>query len=300
MDPAPHGTRLAAAVAHQAGIHDPRLLQAIASVRRENFVGPPPWLVAIPAIDGAGGLRCRETSDLARVYDNVSIALDESRQLFNGAPGTIAAWLAALNPRPGERAFHVGCATGYYTAVLSLLVGPAGPVIGVDVDAPLVDRGRRAVEAFPNVSLVIADGQTYDPGEFDLALVSTGVSTMPDRWLTRLSPNHGRLVVPLTVPMLGPSTGSHLSRGIVFLIERTGDQYGATMIGGAVIYSAAGRASIAARRQLVRSLQDGSPHDVRSLRRDSHPRDPACWFHHKRLCLSRNPPGRLAQSPASP
>jgi protein-L-isoaspartate(D-aspartate) O-methyltransferase len=292
MNPGAHGTRLAAAIAHHTAIQDPRLLQAFASVQRENFVGPPPWLIATPATDGASGLRCQETTDLARVYDNVSIALDERRLLFNGAPGVIATWLAALNPRPGERAFHVGCATGYYTAVLALLVGPSGSVIGVDVDAPLVDRGRRAVDPFPNVSLVVADGQTYDPGEFDVALVSAGVSTIPDRWLTRLSPDHGRLVVPLAVPVLGPSVQSHLSRGIVFLIERTGEEYCATMIGGAVIYSVAGGASLAARRRLVHSLQEGNPHDVRSLRRDLHARDSACWFHDKTLCLSRNPPGR--------
>jgi protein-L-isoaspartate(D-aspartate) O-methyltransferase len=295
MEPAALGSRLAAAIAHHTGIQDPRLLEAFSSVRREAFVGPPPWWVATPATDGASGPACRETSDLARMYDNASIALDARRQLFNGAPGAVAPWLAALGPKPGERAFHVGCATGYYTAVLATLVGPSGPVIGVDVDVPLVERGRAAVAPFPNVSLVVADGRTFDPGEFDVAMISAGVPTIPDRWLDRLSRNHGRLVVPLTVPMLGPSGHSNLSRGIVFLIERAGEDYGATMIGGTVIYSTTGRSSLRARRQLMRSLQDYTPHDVRSLRRDPHARSAACWFHCRPVCLSRHAPGMPAR-----
>jgi protein-L-isoaspartate(D-aspartate) O-methyltransferase len=295
-----HGPRLAASIEHYTGLHDPRLLDAFASVPREAFVGPPPWQVATAATDGASGLVCRGTSDLARVYDNVSIALDERRELFNGAPGTIATWLAALAPRPGERAYHVGCATGYYTAVLALLVGPSGPVIGVDIDAVLVERGRSAIDPFPNVTIVVTDGQTYDPGEFDVAMVSAGVPTIPERWLDRLSPNGGRMVVPLAVPVLGPSGHSHLSRGIVFLIERTGDEYGARMIGGAVIYSTTGGSSLKARRQLMRSLQDYSTHDVRSLRRDPHAKSRACWFHCKPVCLSRNPVAFQAKTNTGP
>jgi protein-L-isoaspartate(D-aspartate) O-methyltransferase len=283
------GPRLAAAIEHHTGIHDPRLLEAFASVPREAFVGPPPWSVASPPTDGASGLVCRETSDLESLYGNVSVALDARRQLFNGSPGTIAGWLAALDPKPGERVFHVGCATGYYTAVLARLVGPSGRVVGVDVDGPLVERGRGAVGAAANVSLVVADGRTYDPGEYDVGMVSAGVPTFPARWLDRLNPSGGRLSVPLAVPMLGPRGRSHLSRGIVFLVERHGNAYGARMIGGGVIYSTTGQSSLNARRELMRSLEDYRSHEVRSLRRDRHTRTAACWFHCGPVCLSREP-----------
>jgi protein-L-isoaspartate(D-aspartate) O-methyltransferase len=284
-----HGPALAAAIERHTGLRDRRLLDAFASVPRERFIGPPPWRVAAGATDGASGPRCADTNDLARVYDNVSIALDERRQLFNGAPGTIAPWIAALAPQPGERVFHVGCATGYHTVVLALLVGPAGPVTGVDSDADLVERGRRACEPFANVTLGVGDGRTYDPGEFDVAMVSAGVPAIPELWLDRLSRNRGRMVVPLAVPMLG---ASGLSTGIVFLVERTGDEYAARVIGGAMIYSTTGRSSLKARRELMRSLQDHTVHEVRSLRRDLHPRSRTCWFHCRPVCLSRDPARR--------
>src|SRR5205809_900245 len=42
----------------------------------------------------------RETPDAdpARVYHNIVVAIDASRQLFNGQPATLAPWLDALAP----------------------------------------------------------------------------------------------------------------------------------------------------------------------------------------------------------
>jgi protein-L-isoaspartate O-methyltransferase len=172
------GDRLASAIARDTGITRANLLHAFAVVERERFLGPPPWLIAKPSYDGSAGPEYEQTAALASLYSNVSVALEPDRQLYNGQPGTVAVWLDALNPRAGERVFHVGCGSGYYTAILAMLVGPAGSVIAVDVDESLVNFARKALADFRNVSAVVADAGTFDPGAFDVALVSAGFSVI--------------------------------------------------------------------------------------------------------------------------
>jgi protein-L-isoaspartate(D-aspartate) O-methyltransferase len=280
------GEKLSAAIAHDTGIVNERLLHSLAAVPRERFIGPPPWRIARPAYDGSSGATYEETENLDAIYSNVSIALDSQRRLYNGAPGTVAVWLDALAPKDGERAFHVGCATGYYTAILSHLAGATGSVVGVDVDPPLVDIAAKALAGYSNVSVEVADGSRFDPGTFDVGLVSAGFAEIPLIWLSRMS-SHGRLTVPLTVPLPAPGGESNLSKGIVFLIERIGPNYAMRMIGGAIIFTAAGDASRESRLRLMKSLQTASPHEVRSLRVDPHMPNETCWLHNETHCLSR-------------
>jgi protein-L-isoaspartate(D-aspartate) O-methyltransferase len=282
------GQRLVDAIARDTGSDHTRLLDAFAAVPRERFLGPPPWLIAKPPLDGATGATYVETSDVADVYANVSVALDASRQLFNGAPGTVAGWLEALNPRSGERAFHAGCGSGYFTAVLATLVGPKGSVVAADVDESLVDQADEALADFPNVSLLTADATAFAPDSYDVGLVNMGVSVIPDLWLTRLAGRNGRLAIPLTVPLPGRDAERHLSKGFVFLIERSGSAYTARVIGGVIIFSASGSANEAAQRRLMRSLNTSNPGEVRSLRRDAHASSETCWLHEERYCLSRD------------
>jgi len=267
-----HGQRLADAIARDTGITNERLLSAFASVPRARFLGPPPWCLAKAPLDGRSTPAYEETSDVADVYDNVSVALDRDRDLYNGAPGTVAIWLDALNLQPGERVYHIGCASGYYTAIAAELVGPRGSVIGVDVDEGLVDRANEALADLPNVSLLATDGTTFAPREFDAAFANTGLGAIPAVWL-----DHGRFAVPLGVPL----PGTTLSKAVVFLID--GEL--AKMIGVAIIYAARGT-----QRRLM-SFDRGNPHDVQSIRRDPHERDAACWLHDETYCLSTRPGG---------
>ena len=240
------------------------------SVDRIRFLGPPPWWIAGPVTDGVSGASYTKTSDPAAITPNVSVALDRDRHLFNGAPNMILPWIEALHPQRGERAFHAGCGTGYYTAILAELVGDR--VVAVDIDESLTEIASSLLD----VPVITADATTVDPGEFDIALCNAGLGTIPETWLTRMNPRGGRLVVPIAAPMMR----SPLSKAIVFLINRDGDDYAATMIGGAIIYSAIGDASPRA------SLDHGDPHSVRSLRRDAHRQDETCWLHQEKICFS--------------
>lgn len=67
--------------------------------------------------------------------------------------------LKALALRPGEKVADVGAGSGYFTVRLARVVGPAGHVLAVDVDADLlafVER-RVAAEGLSNVTTVRAE-----------------------------------------------------------------------------------------------------------------------------------------------
>ena len=91
---------------------------------------------------------------------------------------------------------HVGCGTGYYTAILAELVGPAGRVTALDVDADLAARSRNNL-ADLHVTVVPGDGGEHDAGPADAILVNAGATHPRPVWLHSLRPR-GRLLLPLT------------------------------------------------------------------------------------------------------
>jgi protein-L-isoaspartate O-methyltransferase len=111
----------------------PDLLKAFAAVPREEFVGSGPWKV-LSRVPGQMQPQVADVTDPAELYRDVAILLDPSRSLTNGNPGTLAPWLDALNLSAGKSVFHLGCGTGYYTAIMAEMVGPEGRITGVEID----------------------------------------------------------------------------------------------------------------------------------------------------------------------
>src|SRR5262245_57665292 len=54
-------------------------------------------------------------------------------------PTIMAIMLDQLEVAPGHRVLEIGAGTGYNAALLAHLVGPAGAVVSVDIDAGVVD-----------------------------------------------------------------------------------------------------------------------------------------------------------------
>jgi hypothetical protein len=114
----------------EAQVNEQRLEQAFAQVPRENFLGPGPWViprwVGPQAYDR--GYRPTPTADPVYLYiDNVVQIIAEPR-LNNGQPSGHARWIASASIKQGEHVVHIGAGTGYYTAIMSHLVGPSGQV----------------------------------------------------------------------------------------------------------------------------------------------------------------------------
>ena len=184
------------------------LVSAFAGIPREDFLGPPPWLIrGMPAATMWQRLASRiaphrhhshdwTTRDPNHLYRDVAVAIDPSRGLNNGQPSGVATWLHLLELQRGNRVLHVGCGLGYYTAVIAATVAP-GEVIGVELDAALASQAGTNLAAVDHVTIVAADGAQYDSGPVDTILVNAGVTHPQALWLDRLCLG-GRMLLPLT------------------------------------------------------------------------------------------------------
>jgi len=157
------------------GVTDPRVLDAMAAVERENFLPD-------------------HTRPLA--YVDRAVAIGDGR--FLPPPAVLGRLLTEMMIEPGQRALVVGAGTGYSSAVLAhmgvVVVGLESSIelaarareLGVDVvDGPLESGWKKlapydqilidgAVEHIPDV---IVD-QLADGGRLGTALIDRGISRL--------------------------------------------------------------------------------------------------------------------------
>jgi protein-L-isoaspartate(D-aspartate) O-methyltransferase len=273
-----------------ACLRTPALMEALATVPREQFLPPGPWKVASQGDFQTGlrpldALRTTPDADPRHTYHNISVAIDPARQLFNGQPALVCSWIDMLGLRPGSRVLHIGCGLGYYSALMAHIVGDRGRVVAVEVDPDLAERAAAALAPWKSVDVRHGDG-TVDlrQGSFDAILVNAGVTHPEPSWLEALS-NGGRLLLPLTVSI--PAMGT-LSKGPVLLLSNDGDPdwFGARVVGFVAIYSAVGLRDDDLNRRLGEALKTGPFPPVKRLRRDAHDTAPECWLHTETFCLS--------------
>jgi protein-L-isoaspartate(D-aspartate) O-methyltransferase len=117
-------------------------------------------------------------------------------------PAMMAIMLEQLELRPGQRVLEIGTGSGYNAAVMSVIAGPAGRVVTVDIDAELVARARSSLDeaGFGAVEVRCGDGGYGDPSgaPFDRIIVTAGAWDIAPAWLAQLGPK-GRLVLPLSL-----------------------------------------------------------------------------------------------------
>jgi protein-L-isoaspartate(D-aspartate) O-methyltransferase len=264
-----------------ANLRTPALARAFATVRREKFLGPGPWLIG-----SSGRISSEywttENADPAHVYHNVVIAIDPQKNLNNGHPASLAAWMDALDLKPGARVLHVGCGTGYYSAILAETVGPAGHVWAVDVEPGLAQSARLNLADLPQVSAECADGWDFDPGACDAIFINAGATHPNPRWLASLA-SGGTLLVPLTLILTGVAQTS----GMVLKVTRTAAGYQAQFLSPVSIYPLATGRSEEWNSRLAKAMGTRQWSAVRSLRLDEHAADESCFCHGEGLCISK-------------
>jgi len=257
----------------------PGLVEAFAAVPRERFLPPGPWTVQGEFLTAP---RRTPDGDPRHVYHNVALGIDPSRMLFNGQPGTIGRWMDALALAPGSRVLHVGCGTGYYTAVMARCVGSSGRVLAVEADESLATAA--SVNLRSTSCIDVRTGTAAEPlGElFDCILINAGVTHPLDVWLDALAPA-GRMVFPLTT---SPVTGT-ISKGLV--VHLAGDAEGglaARLLMPVAIYSAVGIRDAGMNEPLREAFTRNPFPTLKRLRRDAHGTSPECWVHRAGFCLS--------------
>ena len=254
-------------------ISSPAILHAFSTVLRERFVGPGPWM-----IQTSGTEYFTESADPCNVYRDALIVLDPAKRLNNGQPSLWAFHLSLLNVRPGDHILHLGCGTGYYSAILAELTGTQGKVVAVEIDEALAARARIALEPWPQVTVVHANGAQgpFDPA--DVIVVSAGATHPLPAWLAALNPE-GKLLFPLTSTR-GPGTMAYLTR-------KSADLFAAMLCGSVFFVDFEGARDPAISNDLARALKRDHGAGVRSLRCDPHERDESCWLHGNGWCFSR-------------
>lgn len=265
-----------------AGLRSESLVRALASVPREDFLGPGPWKLMLPTQVGLGYTDTPD-ADPCHLYENVLVAIDPERLLNNGEPAALLRWFDSLELRAGDRLLHVGCGVGYYTAIAAEAVRPGGRTTGVEIDPGLAERARRNTARFGDIEIQSGDGSKLATRTFDAIYVNAGATEVAATWLDSLSPS-GRLLLPLTISIPGVSAGV----GWMLFVRRTGETYTTEFRGPVGVYHCAGARSDAGEERLRRLFSSGPPASgVRRLRRDTHSEDASCALHGDGFCLSR-------------
>jgi protein-L-isoaspartate(D-aspartate) O-methyltransferase len=268
-----------------ANVGSPTLVEAFSRVPREKFLGPPPWEIASAEMRGLSAVGAIQMSytpvaDPRQLYHNVVVVLDKAADINNGQPSALARWIDALDLKSGERAYHVGCGVGYYTAVMAEVVRREGSVIASEVRTDLATRAQENLRGYSNVTVHAGDGAIFDPGACDAMLINAGVTHPIALWLDRLR-DGGRLVVPLTM-----ATTPTLGVGVMTKIARRGSGFSAEIVTSLAIYSCTSVRD-AQREPLLRTaMTTGALMKMKSVRRDAHERTDACVVHGTDVCLS--------------
>ncbi|HMA27136.1 MAG: protein-L-isoaspartate(D-aspartate) O-methyltransferase [Solirubrobacterales bacterium] len=172
------------------GVRDRRLLEAIASVPRAEFVPP---------------------AQEARAYRDQPIPIPHDQ--VTTQPSLSAAMIEALALEGEERVLEVGTGYGFQTALLARL---AGQVFSIERFADLAQTAQAnlARQRIRNVEVVVGDGTAGLPerAPFDAIVVSAAFTSVPEPLAAQLR-DGGRLVQPM-----GPG-----GRDQVTLFERRGE-----------------------------------------------------------------------------
>jgi protein-L-isoaspartate(D-aspartate) O-methyltransferase len=167
-------------VVHQLerrGIHDPRVLEAMEWVPREEFVPP-------------------ELADLA--YDDRALPIGLEQTISQ--PYTVAFMCQEARISAGDKVLEIGTGSGYGAAVLSLLAREVHTIERIE-ELFHAARDRLARLGYENVRVYLDDGTLGQPyaAPFDAIICTAGAEALPDAYQHQLAEG-GRLVIPIGPP----------------------------------------------------------------------------------------------------
>jgi protein-L-isoaspartate(D-aspartate) O-methyltransferase len=276
--------RFAKDIQQQGRIKSTGLIEGLATVPRENFVGPGPWKTMRPT-EMAKGYQLTPDSNPRHLYENVLVALDERRKLNNGEPLGLLLFLDSLMLSAGDRFLHIGCGVGYYTAIAAQAVGPCGSVVAVEFDPALAARAQLNLQSYGTVQAVADNGTLDRFGTFDAIFVNAGCTRPQSIWLDQLAVG-GRLLIPLTV---GLPTMPGIGAGSMLLVTRVDTELRARLTSSVGIFHCEGARSAEEEALLAKAFAGGNRKSVCRLRRDGHELGPNCWLHTSDYCLESDP-----------
>jgi protein-L-isoaspartate(D-aspartate) O-methyltransferase len=248
----------------KAGAKDDRIRDAFARVPREDFLGPGPWLAFVFE---SGEYVATPSDDPVLVYQDILFGLSVEQGINNGSPALHARSLGTVAPKIGDHVLQVGVGTGYYTAILSDLVGSSGEVTAMEIDSALAEQAGDNLGDRANVAVQCRSGAEAPLPDSDVIYVSAGATHPMPAWLDALRPG-GRLIFPLT-----PESGM----GGMLLITRSDGGYAARFVSPAAFIPMIGGQDEATAVGLVEAFERGGWQNVQSLVADGRKPDESCW-----------------------
>ena len=156
------------------GIRDPRVLDAMARVRRHEFT-PEPYR--------------------AQAYEDHPLPIAEEQTISQ--PYIVAIMLEALALQPSDEILEIGTGSGYVTALLAEL---AAHVVSIERHASLADAARQLLSAmgYQNVKVITGDGSAgfAECAPYDKIIVSAAAPQLPLALVNQLAEG-GRMIVPV-------------------------------------------------------------------------------------------------------
>jgi protein-L-isoaspartate(D-aspartate) O-methyltransferase len=156
------------------GIRDPRVLEAMARIPREEFVSPP---------------------DRDAAYGDHALGIGEGQTISQ--PYVVARMTELLAPQAEHRVLEVGTGSGYQAAVLAEL---ARDVISIERHAALAEAARERLErlGYRNVRVIHADASLGYAAEapYDGILITAATPRIDPALAQQLTAD-GRIVAPV-------------------------------------------------------------------------------------------------------
>jgi protein-L-isoaspartate(D-aspartate) O-methyltransferase len=119
----------------------------------------------------------------------------------SSAPQVVLRMLRLLNVVAGATVLEVGTGSGYSTALLAHLTGPAGRVVSLDIDREMAERAARLLrgDGVRNVTVHCADGRGGYPAgaPYDRLIAwASSSQTVPEPWTQQVREG-GLIVAPV-------------------------------------------------------------------------------------------------------
>jgi protein-L-isoaspartate(D-aspartate) O-methyltransferase len=158
------------------GIADERVLGAMASLPRERFVPEDRRPIA---------------------YADEALPIPAGQTISQ--PWIVARMTELLSPKAGDRVLDIGTGSGYQAAILALL---GARVVSIERQPELAASARQRLAELgfgDQVEVRLGDGSLGDPAgaPWDGILVAAAAPAIPVSLREQLSPNGGRLVIPV-------------------------------------------------------------------------------------------------------
>ncbi len=159
----------------RGGIADERVLDAMATVPREEFLPD----------------RVRD-----QAYADGALPIGHGQTISQ--PWVVAAICAGLELAGGERVLDVGGGSGYSTAVIAELVRPGGSVRSYELVPELAERARETLSRlrYAEAEVIAGDGTERIGGRWDAIAVHAAAPALPAQLVSSLG-SGGRMVIPI-------------------------------------------------------------------------------------------------------